>query len=92
MAVKVKLADIVDVLEQATGEARFYLDRETGQIHLLTDEMFQLAEDQDTVLEELPEWEREPVKLARLIGEREGGAKGRYLALPSQFDIHEWAI
>ena len=93
MLLKVKLGDIIEVLEEATDEARFYLDRETGQVHLLTDEMFSLAEHKNTVLETLPEWEREPVKLARQIKkDDERGTRLRYLALPDQFEIHEWAL
>jgi hypothetical protein len=55
----------------------------------ITEEEFNLAEDPQTVIEELPNWQHEAVKLARSIQEQEGK---RYLALPDKFDIHEWAI
>src|SRR5271154_6483729 len=43
----------------------------------------------DAVIEDLPDWQREAVKLARNVQEQEGK---RYLALPDKLDVHEWAI
>ncbi|MGA8870278.1 MAG: UPF0158 family protein [Candidatus Acidiferrales bacterium] len=88
MAAEVKLDEIVDALEEASESMSSYLDVETGKIHSITDEDFGLAEDPATVIESLPDWQRETVNLARSIREEEG----RYLALPDHFDIHEWAI
>ena len=89
MAREVKLAVIIEALEMADDSISSYLDVETGEVHSITEEEFDFAEDPETDVEELPDWEREAVKLARSIQQQEGK---RYLALPSKFDVHEWAI
>jgi hypothetical protein len=89
MAAEVKLDLIVEALEMADDSISSYLDVETGEVCSVTEEEFHLAEDPQTVIEELPEWQREAVNLARSIQEQVGK---RYLALPDKFDVHEWAI
>ena len=89
MATEVKLDVIIEALETADDSISSYLDVETGEVHSITEEEFDFAEDPETDVEELPDWEREAVKLARSIQQQEGK---RYLALPSKFDVHEWAI
>ncbi len=89
MVAEVKLEAIIEALELASDEASSYLDRESGEVHTLTEEEFNLAEDEETVLEDLPKWQREAVELARRIRKSEGE---RFLALPGKFDVHEWAI
>ena len=89
MAREVKLAVIIEALEMADDSISSYLDVETGEVHSITEEEFDFAEDPETDVEELPDWQREAVKLARSIQQQEGK---RYLALPSKFDVHEWAI
>jgi Uncharacterised protein family (UPF0158) len=89
MAAEVKLDVIIEALEMADDSISSYLDVETGEVHAITEEEFDLAEDPQTAIEDLPNWQREGVKLARSIQEQDGK---RYLALPSKFDVHEWAI
>ena len=89
MAADVKLDAIIEALEMADDSVSFYLDLETGKVHSVTDEEYDLAEDPPTVIEDLPEWQQEEVNLVRSIREQEGK---RYLALPDRFDVHEWAI
>ena len=89
MAADVKLDAIIEALEMADDSISSYLDLETGKVHSITDEEYDLAEDPPTVIEDLPEWQLEAVNLARSIREQEGK---RYLALPDRFDVHEWAI
>jgi hypothetical protein len=89
MATEVKLDAIIEALEMADDSIASYLDVETGEVHSITEEEFDLAEDLPIVSEDLPDWQREAVKLARTIQEQEGK---RYLALPDKFDVHEWAI
>jgi hypothetical protein len=88
MAAKVKLTDLIEALELAADETSYYLDRETGKVHLLTDDDLRLAED-DEEQDDLPDWQREQVELARKIVADEGK---RYLDLPSKFDVHDWEI
>ncbi len=80
----VALADLVDALDSLTEMAQAYLDRETGEVHRLTDDDFSAAERED---DELVDWEREVVELARAIRDDEAG---RYLALPDKHEIHEY--
>ena len=89
MATEVKLDVIIEALEMADDSISSYLDVETGEVHSITEEEFDFAEDPKTAVEELPDWQREAVKLARSIQQQEGK---RYLALPTKFDAHEWAI
>jgi hypothetical protein len=89
MAAEVKLERIIEALEMADHSISSYLDVETGEVCSVTGEEFDLAEDPQTVIEDLPDWQHEPVNLARNIQEQVGK---RYLALPDKFDIHEWAI
>jgi hypothetical protein len=89
MAVEVKLDAIIEALELADDSISSYLDVDTGQVHSITEEEFDLAEDQQTAIEDIPDWQREAVELAGSIRQHEGK---RYLALPDKFDVHEWAI
>jgi len=77
--------------ELADDSTSSFLDVETGQVHSITREEFDLdlAEDPETSLEDLPAWQREAVELGRNIRQQECE---RYLALPDRFDVHEWAI
>jgi hypothetical protein len=89
MAAEVKLDVIIEALEMSDDSMSSYLDVETGEVHSITEEEFDLAEDPQTSIEDLPNWQCEAVKLARSILEQEGK---RYLALPGKFEVHEWAI
>jgi len=89
MATEVKLDAIIEALEMADDSISSYLDVETGEVRSITEEEFDLAKDLQTVMEDLPDWQREAVKLARSVQEQEGK---RYLPLPDKFDVHEWAI
>lgn len=89
MAAEVKLDAIIEALELADDSTSSFLDVETGEVHSITSEEFDLAEDPETSLEDLPAWQREAVELGRNIRQQEGE---RYLALPDRFDVHEWAI
>jgi|SRR5215472_2480646 len=89
MAAEVKLDVIIEALELADDSISSYLDVEKGEVCSITEEELDLAADPQTVLEDLPDWQREAVKLARNIQEQESR---RYLALPGKFDVHEWAI
>lgn len=89
MAVEVKLDAIIEAIELADDSISSYLDVETGEVHSITEEEFELAEDPQTALKDLPDWQREAVERARDIQQHEGT---RYLALPDKFDVHEWAI
>lgn len=88
MAAKVKLSDIIDALELAGDEHSFWLDRETGEVRMLTDEVVDYAEE-DTPIEQIPEWMHADLEVARKVQE---DTEHRYLELPGKFDIHDWDI
>ena len=89
MAAEVELDVIIEALEMADDSISSYLDVETGEVHSITEEEFDLAEDPQTAMEDSPSWQREAVMLARSIQKQEGK---RYMALPDKFDVHEWAM
>ena len=89
MAAEVELDVIIAALEMADDSISSYLDVETGEVHSITEEEFDLAEDPQTAIEDLPNWQREAVTLARSIQKQDGK---RYMALPEKFDVHEWAM
>ena len=89
MAAEVDLDVIIEAVEMADDSIWSYLDVDTGEVHSITGEEFDLAEDPQTAIEDLPNWQREAVTLARSIQKQEGK---RYMALPDKFDVHEWAM
>lgn len=87
MAIRVKLDDIIDGLESQSDESSSFLNTKTGEVVLMTDYAMRAAED-DEPLEELPDWERDLVAVAReIIAET-----GRYIPLPTKYDIDEYSI
>ena len=83
MAITVKLKDIIDEMEIQSDFHSSYLNKKTGEIVMVTDDHFQVAEDEDD-LSDYPEWEQEAIKLA---GEVLGSDD--YIELPTKSDIHE---
>ncbi len=86
MTAEVSLQDIVAAMELPNAEWASYLDPETGEIVTVTDEDRRLLEEGGDI-DELPDWQRESVAKTREVLESE-----RFLQLPTEFDIHEWAI
>lgn len=85
MSKVISLRDIIAAFEAASDDCTSYLDPETGEIIVVTEEERALAE--DTRWDEAPDWQREmmPKIRAALDGDR-------FLELPDRFDIHEWSI
>jgi hypothetical protein len=86
MPAEVSLQEIVAAMELPNAEWASYLDPETGEIVTVTEEDCRLLEEGVDV-DELPDWQQETVTKAREVLESE-----RFLQLPTEFDIHEWAI
>ncbi len=82
----VKLSDIIEALEAAGEEHTHYLDKRTGEIVMITNEEMEAAEE-DELISEYPDWQREAILKAREILKSEN-----FVALPDQFDIHEYKI
>src|ERR1700739_2211193 len=85
MSKVMSLCEIVAALEAASDDCTSYLDPETGEIILVTEEERALAE--DATGKEAPAWEREMMPKIRAALESD-----RFLELPDRFDIHEWSI
>jgi hypothetical protein len=86
----VKLELIIEALEMADDSFSSYLDVETGEVRSITEEEVDLAEDPQTVIEELPDWQREAVKLARSIQEQEGKRYLTYLTSSTSTSGPSW--
>jgi hypothetical protein len=86
MPPQVKLDDVIEALEAAGDEHTHYLDKRTGEIVLITNEEMEAAEE-DELISEYPEWQRESILKAREILRSKD-----FVALPDQFDIHEYKI
>ncbi|MBA7522809.1 hypothetical protein ES705_14929 [subsurface metagenome] len=87
MAIRVKLDDIIDGMECQSDESSSFLNKKTGEVVLISDYEMQAAED-DELLEDIPDWEQDQVRIAREIL----AATGQYISLPSKFDIDDYSI
>ncbi|MBN2354805.1 hypothetical protein JXO59_01760 [candidate division KSB1 bacterium] len=82
----VRLSEIVDAMEMQAEGSHQFLHLATGEIYYISDEEFDYAK-QEEPLDHIPDWQIESVERAKTILSTE-----EYLALPSTFDIHEYAI
>jgi hypothetical protein len=81
------LDDLIDALEEQSDTLFPFLDRETGEVVMMSDESLSLAEADPEKIELLPDWQQEEAKVAVLIE-----TSDRYLALPDRLDVNEWNI
>ena len=82
----VKLQDVVDAMEMGDPEYTAYIDRETGEVCLISGYVVEMVERGDPP-DTLPEWQRPEYEWARLLLETD-----RMVGLPGQFEINEWEI
>ena len=66
MAAIVSLRDVIDEMEIMSDEATSYINRKTGELITLTDEISAMAEDPDDA-EEVAEWQKEILPKAREV-------------------------
>ena len=66
---KVDLEMIANAMEDvARMDMDYYLDKETGEVIVTSEETFGYAEeDEDKIREDLPDWQKEDIKLAKDI-------------------------
>ena len=87
MEARAKLSDIIEGMESQSDESSSFLNKKTGEVILMTDYAMRAAEDNEP-LEDVPDWERELVVIAReIIAET-----GDYIQLPTKYDIDEYSI
>ena len=75
MPARVKLSAILEALEMQGDETHAFLDKQTGEVVVLTDEELRAAEDDDD-LGDYPEWQRENIEQAKAVQADEGGEGG----------------
>src|SRR5262249_48956664 len=83
---RVKLSDIIEGLEFQSDECFSSLNTATGEVVSVTTEELRAAEE-DTPLEDLPEWQHDAIRMAKDIVETD-----HYLQLPDRFEMHEYSI
>lgn len=81
-----KLQDVIDALEMTTDSNFHFLDRRTGEVEMITNEVWSAAED-DALISEYPEWQRELILKAREIQSTD-----HFVELPSDFEINSYEI
>jgi hypothetical protein len=86
MSLPVKLQEVVDALETSADSSSYFLDRRTGEIELITDEVWSAAEENE-LISEYPEWQRELILKAREIESTD-----HFVKLPGKIDIDSYEI
>ena len=82
----VSLSAVADELDLLIDEMQVYLNRRTGELVPLPDEVLGAAEAGDD-LDDYPDWQQEMIVRAREVL-----ASDDYLTLPDKFEIHEYSI
>src|SRR5215475_13767105 len=85
-ALRVKLSDLIEGMDFQSDEYFSYLHTTTGEVVSVTTEELRAAEE-DTPLEDFPEWQHDAIHIAKDIVETE-----HYLPLPDRFEMHEYSI
>ncbi len=78
------LDDLIDALDEQSDTLFPFLDRETGEVQLISDESLSLADAEPEEIDLLPDWQKEEAELAVLIE-----TSDRYLRLPDRFEVNE---
>lgn len=86
MPLPVKLQDIIDALEITSDFSSYFLDRRTGEIEIITDDIWSAAEN-DELISEYPEWQRDLILKARKIQTTD-----HFVELPNKSDINSYDI
>jgi len=83
----VRIQDIVGGMDLMSDEVTSYLDIRTNKIGMISDDELYAAEE-NTPLENFPDWQREIIQLASEIINNEEF----FIPLPSKYDIHEYEV
>jgi hypothetical protein len=86
MSPRVKISDIINIISFQSYNTSYYLDRERGELFLVSKEQLRALEE-DAELEDYPEWEKGQIKLIRKILTDKNGE--RYILIPGKFVSHE---
>ncbi|MGM0411613.1 MAG: UPF0158 family protein [Bacillota bacterium] len=86
MKAKVNLEDVLEAIEIRTRESNYFYNKNTGEIHYITDDELREAED-DIDIGEYPEWQQESIKTAIEILSTDD-----YIKLPDDYEIDDYEI
>ena len=86
MKAKVNLEDVLEAIEIRTRESNYFYNKNTGEIHYITDDELREAED-DIDISEYPDWQQESIKTAIDILSTDG-----YIKLPDDYEIDDYEI
>lgn len=86
MAAKVKIGEVMDMMDGFPEEYSAMVNTNTGEVILVEKNYLRKAED-EVPYEGLPDWEQETMKLAYDIIDDEDD---KYIPLPSSFDIDDY--
>ena len=83
---KVKLQDVVDMMDMLHEEASAHLNKRTGELITVSTEEFEAAEEEED-LADYPEWQHELILKAKEIMDSQD-----WVELPAKEDIHDYDI
>ena len=86
MPLPVKLQDVIDALGMSEDPNSYFLDRRTGEIELITEDVWSAAEN-DELISTYPEWQRSLILKAREIQNTD-----HFVELPGKSDIDSYGI
>jgi hypothetical protein len=87
MASPTKLSEIIDALSFQMDGTYQYLNTETGQIVMISDEELTAVEEGED-LADYPDWQQESIRLAQQIFDQ----PEKFIELPSKFEIDEYRM
>lgn len=83
----VSLQSVVNEMDVLSNEVTAYINKKTGELYSVSEEEASIVEQGNEEDEFIPEWQRETLPKVREVLE-----SGDYVALPDQFEIHEYEI
>ena len=86
MKAKVNLEDVLEAIEMRMRESNYFYNKNTGEIHYITDDELRIAED-DIDINKYPEWQQESIKTATDILFTDD-----YIKLPEDDEIDDYEI
>lgn len=88
MPIQANLKIIAEAIGAQFDEETAWFDRETGEVVVVSSAEARASEENHP-LEDYPEWQHEMIEVARKVINDKAG---RYLALPSKWDFHEYDV
>jgi hypothetical protein len=88
MSATVRLSEIVEALDVQCDDSSAFLDRDTGKVETVSNDLLHDAEESgDDEEPDLAAWQKEEWEIAKRIV-----STGRFQMLPTKFEVHEWEI